>query len=271
MKALARTMKALREVFRKNAGLRYGIVAATVMLVALCAAAPLLSATSSQSASIEGQRDEQMQQAQPEAPAYEGELAVVAEVLASRSWVTSSGEVVTFEGANVVTTSESGRRERTFELANASRGAATTQTFQDNADAARITSTPTTFVITIEGEPWSATLTESSDGTSIDYTLDCAGISSTTVGSTSSSAELALADGCEHLVAAVDGDEAALVEALRKWASGECPTATEASWDGVVTLDYGNSAVTFELQMNDNRGTSASVIYDTSTSEFTVY
>lgn len=284
MKAIIRTFRTLAEVLRRNRGLRLALVYGVAGVVLFCAVMAGLNAlvggratadaggsAASQNAGDEGApADAEDADAQQPQRSYQGTDADVVDLLGSYSW-TDGSRVVTFGPSSARTSGpDAGETTVPYAVERSHDGGSETQTFTDGATTA-VTKRTLSFILELGGTSYPAYLsTITQEDGSFSATLVCDGLSTSPLASASSSSELVLAGDDSGLASYVGGSTSKLQETLRTWASKSAPAATEASWDGVVTIDTQGGLVTFELTLDGATTSRVSVTYTTSSDSFAV-
>lgn len=290
MRAILKAFRTLGEVLGKNKTLRYAITYGVAGVIALVGVLGVAGA-------ISGARGSDAHGQQSEAPAEEGQAAAdspdageangddatsaagasytgadreAVTTLASYSW-TDGSVVVTF-GDGTATVSRPGTEDATreYRVSHTRDGGSQSSEFTDGATSST-TSRQLTFILELDGEGFPATLTTvMRDDGSFQAGLSCEGLSESTLASAAASSTLTLSEDSAGLASYVRGSLSGLQDALRTWASKSAPSATTATWDGVVTIDTTGGTVSFRLGIDGVSATKASVTYSTQDGSFDV-
>lgn len=283
MRAIGKALRTLREVLTKNKTLRLGLVyglAGVIAMVAMMTGMRGLAAsrqptstaaaTTGQQSSNEGQSSDGEEKEQEASRNYSGADADVVETLMTYSW--TDGETVVTFGPSKVTVAKNGGQETSYEYA-------VSQTRDDGkrteafTDAVTVTFTVSScsFIVECGGTAYPATLetTRRNDTSKQVVHLACAAFSDNALEATSASNELQVKD-VGQLLQYVGGSAAPLEEALRSWASKNSPAATEAKWDGIVTIDSSSNTATFSMTLSAATQSKVSVTYKATDSTFKV-
>lgn len=291
MRAILKAFRTLGEVLGKNKTLRYAItygVAGVIALVGVLGVAGAISGArgsdahgqQSEAPADEGQQasswapgeGEDKSAAAPSAASssYSGADREAVTTLTSYSW-TDGSVVVTF-GDGTVTVSRPGSEDATreYRVSRTRDGGSQASEFADGATSST-TTRQLTFILELDGEGFPATLTTvMRDDGSFQAGLACEGLSESTLASAAASSTLTLSEDSAGLASYVGGSLSGLQDALRAWASKSAPSATTATWDGVVTIDTTGGTVTFRLGVDGVSATKASVTYLTHDGSFDV-
>ena len=287
MRAILKAFRKLGEVLGKNRTLRnaitYGVAGAIALAFVLGVAGAMGGARSaddqgraSEAAAVEDQAGteapEEGKGGGATAPAadYTGADKEAVTTLASYSW-TDGNVVVTFgDGTATVSRPGSDDATREYRVSRTRDGGSKTSEFTDGTTSSA-TSRQLTFILGLDGEDYPATLTTvTRDDGSFQAGLACEGLSESTLASAAASSTLTLSEDSAGLAGYVGGSLSGLQDALRTWASKSAPSATTATWDGVVTIDTTGGTVTFKLGIDGVSATRASVTYSTQDGSFDV-
>ncbi len=282
MKAIGRAIRTLKEVLAKNKTLRLGLAYGLIGIAAMVAlTVGMRGLAASRQASSQGNASavqeptgtdgtsNQTEQEQTPAQSYSGVDADVVAALMSYSW-TDGGTVVTF-GPSEATVTKNGGQETSsdYAVSQTHDGGSQTEASTTMADST-LTVRTYTFILEYGDTAYPATLKSSQkDGSSQAMTLTCDALSSKSLNSTSASNELQVKD-VGQLLQYVGGSATPLEEALRSWASKNSPAATEAKWDGIVTIDTSSNTATFSMTLSAATQSKVSVTYKATDGTFKV-
>lgn len=283
MRAFRALFKAIKEVLGKNAGVRFGLLfglIAAAGLIAVNIAVPALLAPKPQQEVAPVEEEQPVEEEYP-AKEYSGNDGIVNDILCARVWVSDSGEVVRIaNGSAEVPDSESGLlgsmsdgdvEEKTkkigFEIKNTQADQGSSYTGEDGTTYQTLTYS---FVASIDGEPYPATLTRTTSEANEIWKLQAPYFGSGALTGTSESSNLMIADEPEGLDDAIHGQKAALLVELRNWCTKNAPTATVATWDGNEKVDHNAGTVEFGMRLNDSASTELQVKLDEARGSFTI-
>ena len=289
MKAILKALRTLGEVLGKNKGLRLALVYGAAGIALFAGIMAGLNAIVGGGSGGSGQgAAEQPRQEDPQADAdersagsaettedqvarsYQGTDADVVNLLCSYSW-TDGTRAVSFTASSAQTAGgDSGDATVPYVVERSHDGGSESQTFTDGATST-VTKRTLSFILELDGTSYPAYLsTITQEDGSFSATLVCDGLSSSPLASASSSNELVLSGDDSALATYVGGSTSGLQDALRTWASKNAPAATQAEWDGVVTIDTESGLVTFALSLDGASTTRVSVTYTPSSGSFAI-
>lgn len=283
MRAIGRALRTFKEVLSKNKmlrlGLVYGLAGVVAMAVVMTGIRGLAAsrqptstaaATTVQQSSDESRTSDGKEKEQEVSRNYSGADTDVVEALMTYSW--TDGEAVVTFGPSEARISKKGEQERSAEytVSQTRDDGERTETF---TDAVTVTSTVRSraFVVEYGGTAYPATIetTQRSDASKQIVRLTCAAFSDNALEATSASNELQVKD-VGQLLQYIGGSATPLEEALRSWASSNSPAATEAKWDGIVTIDSSGNTATFSMTLSAAMQSKVSVTYKATDGTFKI-
>lgn len=194
-------------------------------------------------------------------------------ILCAGTWATSDGKYkLTFDKSNYVELANDEKSEHTFAISHidkteGERGSTSYEVVMLTDSGSHVVNLSTNIISTTGNGRKS--MTSSLQSKSL-FAKKSSTYESNPYLRAESAPEIGLANFDESSLSVLATDKQALVDAISKWCAIQCPTATEATWNTTVSVDYSNHAHTTGFTLNDSSKTSINVSYNDSTSAFSI-